>query len=434
MIALYVLVLISAFVAKGDAAYTCYGPVAATDPPLCSSCGGGTCTPDNGCSCNNDGVTTCVPTTECTTIGTNICCPSGYYWSSGNPCCTSTVICNPSCKVDETCSSISSVATCVCNTTYYSSLNTSSLSPSIVCNSSLITVSLSKCMLESLGYDSGSFTLNDNSTACTNAYPQSLNGITMETIQVLPQTGWCGNNVSTDSSKVYYSNVLHIGTVTKANSLITASPINMTFSCSYNLSMQTSLAASIRPVSNTVNLTVSGAGSVVTTMAAYWDAAYSTPIQSTDNVPIGSNVYLGVFTDFADVKTFVLRTESCYATPDNNVNNVNKVAILSGGCPANQGVSAQVQSNGQSLEDRVQFSSFAFQGQALVYITCTVRLCSTNATCTGCNAARSSDNTEATLQIPINFLDGYSSSASTAGVSWSMLIGSFLMFLSVKLF
>lgn len=66
-------------------------------------------------------------------------------------------------------------------------------------------------------------------------------------------------------------------------------------------------------------------------MAAYWDSQYSTPVQSNQDVPVGSNLYLGIFTDAGDANKFVLRTENCYATPDNNVNNVNKVAIVSGG-------------------------------------------------------------------------------------------------------
>ncbi|XP_071989208.1 pancreatic secretory granule membrane major glycoprotein GP2-like [Engystomops pustulosus] len=429
MLPLYVLVLVAVFIQKGET-YTCYS---GSNPPQCSTCGGGSCTSDNGCSCNYDLVTPCVPNSECASVGTNICCPSGYFWSSTDNCCTDTLICNPSCLSDEICTNVNNVATCTCNTTVYSGLSVSSISPTVKCDSKLMTISLSKCLLESFGFDTTTFQLNNNSDACRNIYTEVIGGLTMQTIQALPETDWCGNIVTTDSSKIYYNNMLYIGIQNK--SLITVNPANISFSCSYNLTMQTVLAASLHPTLSTVNISVSGQGIAETTMAAYWDAQYTSPVQQDQDVPVGSNVYLGIYADIMDSSKFVLRVENCYATPDNNVNNVNKVAIVSGGCPANQGVTAEVQENGVTLQSRIRFSSFAFQGQPLVYITCDVRLCDKNNTCTGCNAARSSEDGAATLQIPLNFLDDYSSSASNTVVSsWAMLVSSLLAYLSIKLF
>ncbi|XP_040193832.1 pancreatic secretory granule membrane major glycoprotein GP2-like [Rana temporaria] len=433
MLVLHVLLLVAALLQKGDA-NTCYQPLTAADTILCSdpTCGGGSCTVANGCACNSDAAITCVPTTECATVANNICCPTGYYWSPTDKCCTATLICNPACTNDKICTNVSSEAICDCNTTLYSGQNSSSLSPIINCGSNVITVSLSECLLESIGYDSQSFQLNNNSDSCTNTYTQTINNQTMMTIQALPQTGWCGNVMTMDNTAVYYSNVLHIG-ISNTN-VITANPVNLTFSCSYNLTIQTSLAGGYNTSTNTVNLTASGVGSVTTTMAAYWDAQYTQPIQSSDTVPVGSSIYIGVTANAGDVNTFVLRTERCVATPDNNVNNVNNAVILSGGCPANQGITAQVKDNGGSLESRFQFSSFAFQGQPLVYITCTVRLCNKNTTCTGCNAARDADTGLGVLQVPINFMDDYGNSASSTAVSWTLLTSSLVVFFSMKFF
>ncbi|KAM4045374.1 pancreatic secretory granule membrane major glycoprotein GP2-like [Anomaloglossus baeobatrachus] len=452
------------------------GPVSASDPVLCSTCGGGACTIDNGCSCNNDPTSTCVPTADCASVGTNICCPTGYYWSPGDVCCTATLLCNPSCQNDLICKNISNVATCGCNTTLYNGMNSSSLAPLVKCGSTIMTVSLSKCLLEYLGYDSTSLQLNNNSNSC-GLYSETIINQTMQTIQALPLSGWCGNLVTTDSSKVYYTNTVQIGLQNK--SLITVNPANISFSCSYNTTLQTSMIAAIKkdchfqkqlddpegkidpcellelsklslkrgsrieseslsfPMcyrqivivypsgdltklfcyqtnkdidiwvhsQSTVNISISGQGTVVVTMEAYWDQQYTVPVQQTEDVPVGSNVYLGVLSDLVDTSKFVLRVDSCYATPDNNINNVDKVAIVSGGCPANQGVTAEVQENGLSAESRIKFNSFAFQGQPLVYISCIVRLCDKNTTCTGCNAARAGDNSaSAMLQIPLNFI------------------------------
>ncbi|KAM5180703.1 uromodulin-like [Mantella aurantiaca] len=383
-----------------------------SDPPMCNTCGNGYCTADNGCTCNSDAITTCFPGSECSSVGTNACCPTGYYWSAPDNCCTETLICNPACNSEEICTNVSMTATCSCNHTFYSGLSVSSLTPIVTCESALMKVSIGKCLLQYFGYDSNSFQLNNNSDTCSSSYPETINGQTMQTIQALPETGWCGNNMTSNNTKVSYSNVLHIGNQ-KNSSVVFHNPINLTFSCSYNLTMQTSLASAINVTINTINLTAIGEGSVVTTMGAYWDSAYTQPIQSSEIVTVGTDVYIGITADVGDVSKFVLRTESCIASPDNNVNNINSVAIVSGGCPANQGVTADVQENGLSFESRVKFSSFAFQGQPLVYITCTVRLCSKNSTCTGCNAARDGNSGEGVLQIPINFQDTFENSASS---------------------
>ncbi|XP_073526774.1 pancreatic secretory granule membrane major glycoprotein GP2-like [Phyllobates terribilis] len=429
MIFLYILVLAAVLIQKGET-YTCYS----NDPGLCSSCGGGYCTLANGCSCNIDPTITCVPESECASVGTNVCCPTGYYWSSTDSCCTDTLLCNPSCQSDEICQNNTNVATCGCNTTVYSGMNSSSLAPIVNCGSNIITVSLNNCLLQSLGYDVTTLQLNNNSVSCVNTYTEVISNQTMQTIQALPMSGWCGNEVTTDSLKVYYTNVVHIGLQNK--SVITVNPTNISFSCSYNLTIQTGLVATIKPSLSTVNISVSGEGTVVLTMDAYWDQQYTTPVLQNEDVPVGSNVYLGIVSDLVDTSKFVLRLESCYATPDNNINNVNRVAIVSGGCPANQGITAEVQENGLSSEARVKFNSFAFQGQPLVYISCVVRLCDKNTTCTGCNAARTSDNSgTAMLQIPLNFVDDYINSASnTVASSWALLASSLLTYLFVKLF
>ncbi|CAJ0946106.1 unnamed protein product, partial [Ranitomeya imitator] len=246
---------------------------------------------------------------------------------------------------------------------------------------------------------------------------------------------WANIPTTTDALKVYYTNVVHIGL--HNTSLITVNPINnISFSCSYNLTIETGLVATIKPSLSTVNISVSGEGTVVLTMDAYLDPQYSVPVQQNEDVPVGSNVYLGIDADLADTSKFVLRVESCYATPDNNINNVNKVAIVSGGCPANQGITAEVQENGATSESRIKFNSFAFQGQPLVYISCIVRLCDKNTTCTGCSAGRASDDSSsAMLQIPLNFVDDYLKSASNTVVSsWVLLASSLMTYLSVKLF
>ncbi|KAM8977284.1 pancreatic secretory granule membrane major glycoprotein GP2-like [Pelodytes ibericus] len=436
MIFLYTLVLAAVLTEKGEA--TCFVPAANSGLLQCSdtTCSGA-CDADNGCTCTIDPTINCVPTGSECLLSDNTCCPNGYYWSLSQNCCTGDVNCIPACQSNEFCQDVNGEATCTCNSTIYIGMSTSSLAPTVKCETNTMSISLNKCLLQSLGFDSTSLTLNNDSNACTNFYSEVVNGVTVVTMQAIPKTNYCGNQLTIDTSKVYYTNTLHIGIQNKT--IITVNPMNISFTCSYNLTMQTSLATAFHPVMSTVNLTVNGEGSFVTNMAAYWDAAYGNPIAGDQDVPIGSNIYLGIFSDSGDGDYFVLRVENCFATPDGVETNVNKVQLVSGGCPATQDVYVQVQENGIALEARIQISSFAFQGQALVYITCDVRLCDKNTTCTGCNVGRSADNTGlGRLTIPMNLIGNYlyfdNNSASSAVSSWAVLAASLLTFLSTKLF
>uniref|UniRef100_A0A8C5M8N2 ZP domain-containing protein n=1 Tax=Leptobrachium leishanense TaxID=445787 RepID=A0A8C5M8N2_9ANUR len=395
-----------------------------------SACAG-SCDEPNGCICSKDVTLSCIPSgAECPSPYSN-CCPLGLFWSTTESCCSTTIYCNPPCQADEECENISNIATCNCNTTVYAGISTSAVLPTVKCESDTITVSFKKCLLYSLGFDPDSLALSDSSENCSFPYRSLENGIRYVSLQGEPKTGWCGNNVNTDSSKVYFSNTLHIGIRNKT--IITVNPVNVSFTCSYNLTMQTSLAAAIHPVLSSVNLTVDGEGSFVTTMSAYWDPAYSDAIESTDEVVVGKAFYLGVFSESSDASIFVLRVENCFGTPDGDANNVNKAHLVIGGCPANKEVDVDVQENGVSLQARIKVNSFIFEGQAQVFITCTVRLCPKNGTCTGCTSQRSSENEgTGSLTIPVNINSDYYSSAANTVSSWSLLTCSLLTFLAIK--
>ncbi|XP_075462657.1 uncharacterized protein LOC142498033 [Ascaphus truei] len=298
---------------------------------------------------------------------------------------------------------MSGVATCVCDNSIYRNKTIADLAPSVTCDSSVMIVSVSKCLLDALGYDYSSFHLNEKIYWCSSSYPDIINNQRVQSFWVSLRAGWigwtewtgwrwrtraelCGNVVTSDSSKVNYTNTVHIGIMDTP--LITANPINYNFTCSYNLTMQSSLNFSASAVSSTVNLTAEGAGTVPVTMAAYRDPDYSLPVLYGQTVPMGSDLYLGLFTTFVDRDTFTLRVEKCFVGPSDDPNDVNKVPLVTGGCPANQGLYTEVNVNGAALEARIAMLSFAFQNQPKVFIFCDVRLCDKTGICTGCNVGR----------------------------------------------
>ncbi|KAM8977282.1 uromodulin-like [Pelodytes ibericus] len=348
-----------------------------TDPPQCKDCGGD-CTSDNGCVCS-DYSTTCVPT-NCI-MNSNDCCPLGYFWDSSASCCTDEFMCSPACAGDEKCVDINGSPDCVCNDTVYSGQTINDLKPTVRCDGGTMTTSVSQCFLTLLRFNYLSIHLTNDSSDCLFAYSEIFNNQRVESIQVKAQTGWCGNIATNDSTKVYYTNTLHINQLSSV--LITKNPIAYNFTCAYNLTMQTSLNYSLNPVVSTAVLTpVTGGGSYSVVMAAYWNPEFTVPIQNGESVLVGTDIFLGLFIPDADGTKFVLRIVECIATPTNNYNDVNQILLISGGCAADSGVDTVV-TNGVSLEARIQLTTFKFTNFDSVFIFCNVRLCDITEACTG---------------------------------------------------
>ncbi|KAM4699910.1 pancreatic secretory granule membrane major glycoprotein GP2-like [Discoglossus pictus] len=404
---------------------SCYN---ATDYPQCDSCQG-ECGPGNGCSCLDNAI--CIPT-ACA-MGSNECCPPGLFWL--NSCCSEDVACDPPCADDELCKDVNSVATCLCDESKYNKKNIADLVPILTCESDAMIVSLSRCLLDALGYNSSSFKLNNDSEICTFSYADVINNQSVQSIQVKPQIGWCGNSAMNDSSKLYYANTLHIGIQNKR--LITINPIEMNFTCSYNLTMQTVLNAALHPILSTTNLPdANGNTSYPLTMAAYRDSRFTEPIQMSDTVNVGSYVYLGLFVSNADGDIFALKVMQCVATPTTK-EDTNKVQLLSGGCAVDGEVETVVEENGKGLEARIRISSFAFQGFNDVNIFCDVRLCDKRSNnCTECETGRAVASNTREVMLSLQFEDNLdlSSSGSHIVLSWTVLASSLFILLSNKLF
>ncbi|KAM4699858.1 uromodulin-like isoform 2-T2 [Discoglossus pictus] len=395
----------------------------------CESCGG-ECAPGNGCSCTtSDSI--CIPTT--CAMDSNECCPPGLFWL--NTCCSENVTCDKPCAMDEECAAVEGKAVCVCNSAMYLKRNISDLVPSVNCSSDVMTASLSRCLLYSLGYDYFSFHLNIQSEGCNFSYFDVIHNKSVRSIQTKTLAGWCGNIADKDSSKVYFTNTLHIGIQNKT--LITVNPIEVNFTCSYNLTMQTALNVTLHPKLSTTYITApNGEGLYKLIMAAYSNPEFTQPIQTDENVKVGSSVYLALFVSDADGDKFALGIVQCFATSINDRNDAKKVQLVSKGCAVDDGVDTEVFANKNSLEARFKISAFLFDTSAAVYIFCDVQLCNKSENCDVCDSSRASQSGAQEVMLPLSFDDDLllSSSVSRTALSWAVLAGSFLMLLSNTLF
>ncbi|XP_078538812.1 uromodulin-like [Lissotriton helveticus] len=398
--------------------------------PLCNACAG-SCVQGAGCFCGTDG-STCLPQTcDMDTL----CCPDGLFWHTSANCCSLEPTCYPACMADEACKLPEGV--CICNSTLHQGAQVTDVVPMFMCDEALITITVPKCLLEKLRYNPAGMHVRTPTVDCMNSYNQVLNGIRMWSEQILPVTGFCGNEVVINGTYTTYSNYLEIPAAT-INGIIYVPNLRYNFSCSYPRNILASLDTVINPISSTLTLSLGGASGVITvTMAAFWDSSYTNPITAVQQIDVGTTFYFGLSAASPDDGTFVLRADSCYATPVNDPNSPTRVNLITGGCSADQGVTTQVLMNGVAMSVFFSAESFAFDGISSVYVFCNTRLCvKAGGNCTACgNIAGRSAGSSGNIgvgpftmsEIPeLNF-------ASQTVVSWTVLVSSLITLLSVRL-
>ncbi|KAM4701478.1 pancreatic secretory granule membrane major glycoprotein GP2-like [Discoglossus pictus] len=421
---LCVLVGVSLLKHAGAACYS------GTKYPLCSSCGG-SCSFENECACS-DGLSSCLP--QNCDPNHLICCPQDLFWDDEKSCCSADVVCSPPCLSDEICVNITNEATCVCNDSSHTGAKIEDLVQPVNCDGGTMTISVGRCLLNALGYDYTSLKVYNNSDICSATFSNIINNQRVQSLQLIAQTGYCGNVMMIDAFKVNYTNTLHIDILNR--SIIAKNPMEINFTCSYNLTMETNLSIALHPQLGTTYLTApNGEGSYPLTMTAYKDSAFSQPFQPTDSALVGSDIFLGLIISDADGMTFALRVVKCWATPTKNPEDPNYVLLVSGGCQADGGVETEVMNNGNGLEARIRFSSFLFQGFEEVFVFCDARLCGKSENCYACQNGRAAESNTGEVMIALNLEDNgiyFSSSASQKAVSWTVLTGSFLAIIYTK--
>ncbi|XP_078542148.1 uromodulin-like [Lissotriton helveticus] len=281
--------------------------------------------------------------------------------------------CDPACADNELCRNIAGYAECKCQKNIYLNASRSDIVPTVQCEASAMTVSLNKCLLERFNY---SFTqMHFEDTNCTVTTSLKLEGNErVVQIKAIPRAGWCGNEMVIYDKTVTYSNVLYIPP-DDVSGIIISSSLRFNFSCTYNLTMQTSLLTTLHPLpSNVTGQSEDGSGSITATMAAFKSSSFNDSLTEDDTLTVGTPVYIGISTAFPDGDTFTLRAERCVASPSLHPGDLS-VELISSGCAVTQAMNVQVVENGQSLQVMFEIETFIFKGQPDVYMWCDVSLC-----------------------------------------------------------
>ncbi|XP_068128047.1 uncharacterized protein [Hyperolius riggenbachi] len=347
---------------------------------MCGSCGG-SC--DMGSCFCADGLESCVPTAECLSQ-TNGCCPSGYYYDANHTCCSDAVFCNPACAADEICT----YGTCQCEKSFYRGFM-ADMKPSVQCDVDIATLSVSKCLLTYLGYDSSSLHFNDPlSLVCNNSYETTENDRKMENLEGRLIPGWCNNVLTYDNGTFFTTNSLNIDGLTGNGSLITVEPYSMSFSCPYNpfLGFVTAIVELTGPF---------GEGPYAVIMAAYKDPKYTTMLSLKESVSYSDVIYLSFVGLSVNVSWLVVRVDQCVASTSDN--RTNAILLLSGGVPVTDKL--EVLENEVSLQSRMMVNTSSFDGYDAVFLFCDVELCNRDYHCCQCDTT-SPLPTQVKLMVP----------------------------------
>ncbi|XP_078538816.1 uromodulin-like [Lissotriton helveticus] len=291
---------------------------------------------------------------------------------------------------DEVCTDNAGIAECTCNATTYLHASHSEIVPTTQCAGTEMTVSLKKCLLQRFQYSITGIHFNTLNPNCTDpTYTDVVGGVSVIIAQAIPVAGYCGTEmtINTVDKKLTFSNVLYVPPDTSSG-LIISSSLTIPFSCTYNLTMQTSLLTAVHPILREVPLpSANGSGPFTATMAAYMSNAFTDPYTVDTPLTVGAPLYIGISTTFSDADVFSLRADKCVAAPSSSPSEPG-VLLISNGCPVTDAVDVQIIHNGVSLEVMFQIVTFAFQDMSAVYMWCDISLCkkTTPNTC-GCSSS-----------------------------------------------
>uniref|UniRef100_A0A8D0GEM8 Uromodulin n=1 Tax=Sphenodon punctatus TaxID=8508 RepID=A0A8D0GEM8_SPHPU len=308
-------------------------------------------------------------------------CVGGYYVYKleGTPECSLTYCTDPayigdpcSCNADEVCKLVNGTWGCQC-TQELNSFDISNLQPELDCGTDHIKISISKCQLETMGFQNIIMHLTDN--GCF-GFEERRNR-TLVSVVTPTQAGQCGTQLTKNETHATYSNTLYVadGMVIRENE------ININFNCSYPLEMKVSLETAIQPIVSSLNISLGGTGKFTIRMALYQDLNYTSPYEESRVVlSTDAMLYVGVMLDDGDTSQFVVVMKNCYATPTENAMDPLKYFIIQNSCSNPRDSTVTVSENGVSAHGQFALQVFKFVGSHnLVYLHCEIHLCDVHA-------------------------------------------------------
>ncbi|XP_077312070.1 uncharacterized protein LOC143933026 [Lithobates pipiens] len=283
-----------------------------------------------------------------------------------------------SCADDEYCDN--STTTCQCDPTLYKFTRGVAPFVNFTCTGAKFNIQVSKCWLETNGYNTSNIRLNSANSECW-AGREVVDGTSEMTIHRPLISSDCNTEAVLNETHVIYTNRLFI--FAKSDPIRITNDYDLYISCSYPLFMTASLDVTLHPVLGTTEINGPTANaSYAAEIKAFKDSTYTAPLSEIDTLDVEDTVYISVGVPGLDVNPFQLKVVTIYASPDNA--SFIKYYLLQNGCPSSD-VSADeltVDSNGVGIESRFPMKIFQITDSNIMYLYAELILCTNDCTTT----------------------------------------------------
>merc|ERR1712048_551784 len=288
-----------------------------------------------------------------------------------------------------------------------------------VCKSDSIELRMNKCVMNKFGFSLKDLYINgptkvttfdDLETSANNNCRGMLgfdNG--PEYVFKIDRTfSDCKTEKGTDADgKATYKNAVQGFSGVNTGIITRRKEIFVEFGCAFEVDL--TVSANIGQVgsqSYVVNLETA-TGNFDVTMAVYEDSSFTKVAASDFSITVPDHVYVGVVGNNFGTSGYVIKTEECWITPDNNPDNTIRYNVITAGCAdADDADNINVIENGTSEQGRFSFAAFEFlnQADAALHGHCNVVICDpTQETCAPTCASRKRRDAEGAATTRFSF-------------------------------
>uniref|UniRef100_A0A3B4WPS3 Alpha-tectorin-like n=1 Tax=Seriola lalandi dorsalis TaxID=1841481 RepID=A0A3B4WPS3_SERLL len=286
-------------------------------------------------------------------------------WRSKASCSPPQDLCqDTSCSAHEFCGEdMSGRPRCLCRAGFASKYRTrGALGDPTVCRENSASVSLAACLLAEKGINHSVLHLNDHT--CTGQMDEKTHMVTFGFNTSKP----CGTVISVAKNKIIYSNTIKTDNSSTSGPISRQSLVNVNFSCFYSQPDVKSITVMQQIISGSWNYSLS--------MSMCADLACTQPIDFSKGVQLDQTIYMSIETDGLDGNLINMKTESCWATNNENGNGGLRYDLVKNGCSNPQDSTVMIIPNGKGTGSILVFRMFQFRGNNnKIFLHCKMKLC-----------------------------------------------------------
>ncbi|XP_023281772.1 alpha-tectorin-like [Seriola lalandi dorsalis] len=293
-------------------------------------------------------------------------------WRSKASCSPPQDLCqDTSCSAHEFCGEdMSGRPRCLCRAGFASKYRTrGALGDPTVCRENSASVSLAACLLAEKGINHSVLHLNDHT--CTGQMDEKTHMVTFGFNTSKP----CGTVISAAKNKIIYSNTIKTDNSSTSGPISRQSLVNVNFSCFYSQPDVKSMSFKVKG-GTVMQQIISGSWNYSLSMSMCADLACTQPIDFSKGVQLDQTIYMSIETDGLDGNLINMKTESCWATNNENGNGGLRYDLVKNGCSNPQDSTVMIIPNGKGTGSILVFRMFQFRGNNnKIFLHCKMKLC-----------------------------------------------------------